>query len=64
MTDVQQLIAATVARAPDWLKQGLLSKEGNVREEAEETLAAMIASAIATPDEAAAHDAKTAKPDQ
>lgn len=42
----QETIAATLARAPDWLRQGLLSKEAKARREAEESLAAMIAAAL------------------
>ncbi|MCP3732489.1 hypothetical protein M9978_18865 [Sphingomonas sp. MG17] len=41
-------MAAILARAPDWLKQGLLSKEVKIRREAEESLAAMIAAAVAS----------------
>lgn len=39
-------IRATIAHAPDWLKQDLLSKDATVRERAEETLAARIAAAL------------------
>ncbi|WP_254295997.1 DUF6771 family protein [Sphingomonas tagetis] len=47
-SDLQQIVAAILARAPDWLKQGLLSKEVKIRREAEESLAAMIAAAVAS----------------
>ncbi|MCP3731510.1 hypothetical protein M9978_13860 [Sphingomonas sp. MG17] len=48
VSDLQQLVASTLARAPDWLKQGLVSKEEKQRREAEESLAAMIATALAS----------------
>ncbi|MCP3733248.1 hypothetical protein M9978_22850 [Sphingomonas sp. MG17] len=47
-SDLQQIVAAILARAPDWLKQGLLSKERKVRREAEESLATMIVAAVAS----------------
>jgi hypothetical protein len=43
----QDVIAEVVARAPEWLRRGLLSDDRAAREEAEEALSAMIASAIA-----------------
>jgi len=44
--DLQAVITATIARAPDWVRQELLSKEKPIRVRAEEALAAMIAAAI------------------
>ncbi|MEG3086746.1 DUF6771 family protein [Sphingomonas sp. PB4P5] len=44
--DFQATITATIARAPDWIRQELLSKEKTTRARAEEALAAMIADAI------------------
>ncbi|MDH7975434.1 hypothetical protein QH494_24875 [Sphingomonas sp. AR_OL41] len=43
---LQQKITAIVARAPDWMRQDLLSKDSVIRLRAEETLGAMIASAL------------------
>jgi hypothetical protein len=45
---LQQIVAAVLARSPDWLKQGLISKEDKVRQEAEESLAAIIAAALSS----------------
>lgn len=42
----QETITAIVARAPDWMRQDLLSKDPIVRRRAEETLAAMITNAF------------------
>jgi hypothetical protein len=44
--DVQQSIGLAIARAPEWVKRDLLSKEPALRERAEEALAAMIAAAL------------------
>ena len=44
--DLQATITATIARAPEWIRQELLSKETATRARAEEALAAMIASAL------------------
>lgn len=49
---VAGLINNAVTRAPDWLRQDLLSKDAKTRQTAEETLAAMISSALES-DEAA-----------
>jgi len=47
MTDnLQSVITATIARAPDWVRQELLSKEKTIRVRAEEALAAKVAAAI------------------
>jgi len=44
--DLQATITATIARAPEWIRQELISKEKATRDRAEEALAAMIAGAI------------------
>lgn len=44
--DLQAKITAVIARAPDWIRQELFSKENSTRARAEEALAAMIASAL------------------
>ncbi|WP_140850181.1 DUF6771 family protein [Sphingomonas glacialis] len=44
--DFQATITATIARAPEWIRQELLSKEKATRARAEEALAAMIAVAL------------------
>jgi hypothetical protein len=44
--DLQPTITATIARAPEWIRQELLSKEKGTRERAEEALGAMIAGAL------------------
>lgn len=44
--DLQTTITATIARAPEWIRQELLSKEKGTRERAEEALGAMIAGAL------------------
>lgn len=50
MTDtLQTTITAVIARAPEWIRHDLLSKESGARERAEETLAAMIANALVQP---------------
>jgi len=43
----QATITAIIARVPEWIRHDLLSKEASVRTRAEETLAAMIANALA-----------------
>lgn len=48
----QATITAIIARAPEWIRHDLLSKEASARTRAEETLAAMIANALATSDPA------------
>jgi hypothetical protein len=45
-SSLQQIVAAVLARAPVWLKHGLIAKEEKVRREAEESLAVMIAAAL------------------
>lgn len=44
--DLQATINITIARAPEWIRQELLSKEKATRARAEEALAAMIAGAL------------------
>ena len=44
--DIQATITATIARAPEWIRQELLSKEKATRARAEEALAAMISGAL------------------
>ena len=44
--DFQAVITATIARAPEWIRQELLWKEKATRARAEEALAAMIADAL------------------
>jgi hypothetical protein len=46
----QEIITAIIARAPDWMRQDLLSKDAIVRARAEETLGAMIANALSNAD--------------
>lgn len=43
----KDIIAATVARMPEWIRHDLVAKDAAVRTRAEETLAAMIAGALA-----------------
>lgn len=43
---LQAEITAIIARAPEWIRQELLSKEQATRARAEEALAAMIAGAL------------------
>lgn len=40
-------ITELLAKTPEWVRQGLLSKEPGLRTRAEEALAAMIAAAVA-----------------
>lgn len=42
----RDIIAATVARIPEWIRHDLVAKDVAVRTRAEETLAAMIAGAL------------------
>ncbi|MFB9051296.1 hypothetical protein ACFFV8_21570 [Sphingobium indicum] len=42
------LIMTILSRAPQWIRHDLLSKDAGVKQRAEETLAAMIANALAT----------------
>ncbi|ODP36737.1 hypothetical protein [Sphingomonas turrisvirgatae] len=44
--DLQSIVTAVLARAPDWLKRELIAKEEKTRREAEESLATMIAAAL------------------
>ncbi|WP_162892664.1 hypothetical protein [Blastomonas fulva] len=44
---INQLVLGVLARAPQWVRQDLLSADPVVRARAEETLAAMISSALA-----------------
>nr|WP_165388457.1 DUF6771 family protein [Sphingomonas populi] len=48
---LQATITAIIARAPEWVRQEFFSKEAAIRSRAEETLAAMIANALAKPDQ-------------
>jgi len=48
--DLQQAISAVVQRAPEWMRNDLLSKDKATRTRAEESLAAIIANAIAERD--------------
>lgn len=45
--DINQLVLRVLERAPQWVRQDLLSSDSVVRARAEETLAAMISSALA-----------------
>ena len=45
--DINQLVLRVLERAPQWVRQDLLSSDAVVRARAEETLAAMISSALA-----------------
>jgi len=47
---IQATITTVIARAPEWIRHDLLSKEPTTRARAEETLAAMVASALAQAD--------------
>ncbi|WP_446655464.1 DUF6771 family protein [Blastomonas sp.] len=44
--DMNQLVLRVLERAPQWVRQDLLSSDPAVRARAEETLAAMISSAL------------------
>jgi hypothetical protein len=44
--DLEVIVAAVLARAPDWIRRDLLAKDPAVRTQAEETLAAIIANAL------------------
>lgn len=44
--DIQAILTAVIARAPDWIRRDLLSSDGGERMAAEEALAAMIAAAL------------------
>jgi len=45
--DINQLVLRVLERAPQWVRKDLLSSDAVVRARAEETLAAMISSALA-----------------
>ena len=45
-SDLQTTITAAIARAPEWIRQKLLSKEKATRARAEEALAALTAGAL------------------
>lgn len=44
--DLEVIVAGVLARAPDWIRRDLLAKEPATRTQAEEALAAIIASAL------------------
>jgi len=44
--DLQTIISAVIARAPDWIRRDLLSRDNGNRVRAEEALGAMIANAL------------------
>ncbi len=44
--DVAKIVQGLLARAPEWIRVDLSSKDSGARSRAEETLAAMIAAAI------------------
>lgn len=50
MSDIEQTILAVIARTPDWLRNDLVAEDRSARTRAEETLAAMIAAALAPRD--------------
>ena len=43
-----ELVTEVLGRAPEWVRGDLASKDGAVRRRAEETLAAMVAAALAS----------------
>lgn len=45
-TDTIRIITETVARTPDWLRRDLASDDAKLREQAEETLAVILATAL------------------
>lgn len=47
MGDINELVLGVLARAPQWVRQDLLSSDAVIRARAEETLAAMISSVLA-----------------
>jgi len=47
MSDPADIIHAVVQRSPQWLHHGLVSQDPALRARAEETIAAMIADALA-----------------
>lgn len=52
--DLDTIVHAVIAKAPQWIRQDLLSKEASVRARAEEALSAIIVSALR--DAEPAHD--------
>jgi hypothetical protein len=44
--DIKTLVEQVLARAPEWIRRDLLSKDASARQRAEEALAAMIAGAL------------------
>jgi len=46
MHDIQSIILAAVARAPQWARQDLTSGDAMIRERAEDALAAIIVQAL------------------
>ena len=48
-----KMILAILERAPEWLRHDLAAKDAAIRARAEETLAAMIASALGQEDKSA-----------
>ena len=57
--DINQLVLRVLERAPQWVRQDLLSSDAGVRARAEETLAAMISSALAESQGSDAGDGST-----
>ncbi len=53
--DISARIAQIVKSAPEWVRSDLASRDPSIRERAEETIAAMIASALAA-DDGQAHE--------
>nr|WP_176392367.1 DUF6771 family protein [Sphingomonas sp. CDS-1] len=45
--DLSRIILAVLERAPEWIRHDLAAKDAAIRARAEETLAAMIANALA-----------------
>jgi hypothetical protein len=58
MGDINQLVLRVLEPAPQWVRQDLLSSDPLVRARAEETLAAMISSALAESGSAGSGDAE------
>jgi hypothetical protein len=50
-SDLTSIVNAVVAKAPHWIRHDLASSEATLRLRAEESLAAMIAAALATRDQ-------------
>ena len=45
--DIAKTVLMVLERAPEWVRHDLAAKDAAIRDRAEETLAAMIASALA-----------------